>query len=90
MGREAAKIEGDEIVIRVPIEAIPHAASVAFDEQYGEGEHDISVVDAPVFAKELLRELVAEKEDGTTLVDEMLDKACVRAAENGAFGLSES
>lgn len=90
MGMELAQIEGGEIVIRIKIDAIPFAASVAFDEQYGFEQHNIAVVDAPLFAKDLLGELQNEKEDGTTLVDEMLDTACVRAAENGAFGLSEA
>ena len=86
--RELAAIEGDEIVIRVPISAIPEAASVAFDEQYGEN-HDVNVIDAPVFARELLSALLDESEDGTTLIHEMLDKACIRCAEDGAEGLSE-
>jgi hypothetical protein len=87
---ELANIEGEEIVIRIPFSAIPDAALVAFDEQYGFEQHDISVVDTAAFAKELRCELSRESEDGTTLVHLMLDKACVNAAENGAFGLSEA
>lgn len=86
---EMAKIEGGEIVIRVPFEAIPDAAKVAFDEEWGEEEHGIAVVDAAVFAGELVRALNDEQEDGTTLADLMLDKACVNAAEDGAEGLTD-
>lgn len=86
---EMANIEGTEIVIRVPFDAIPDAAKVAFDEEWGEGEHGIAVVDPAVFAGELVRALNDEGEDGTTLVHQMLDKACVNAAEDGAEGLTD-
>jgi hypothetical protein len=84
---DMAKIEGTEIVIRIPLAALPNAASVAWDDAYG--EHDIAVVDLEAFAKDFVLELVREEEDGTTLVHLMLDKAAVKAAENGAFGLSD-
>lgn len=82
-----AAIEGDEIVIRVPIDALPTACQVAWDDRYG--DHDLRVVDARAFAEEFVRELNAEEEDGTTLVHLMLDQAAVNAAENGAEGLND-
>lgn len=83
-----AKIEGDEIVIRIPIAAIETAAPHAWDDQYGFGNHSISVSDPATFAKELVLELNRESETGVTLVHRALDQACVNAAENGAEGLS--
>jgi hypothetical protein len=80
-------IEADQIVIRVPILAVPHAAGVAFDNAYG--EHNYKVTDAAVFAGELVTELGREEEDGTTLIHLMLDKAVTRALENGAQGVDE-
>lgn len=84
-----AKIEAGEIVIRVPLAAIPCAALVAFDEQYGFEQHSLEVVDVDVFAGELVLELNRESEDGTTLVHLMLDRAVIRATENGAQGIED-
>lgn len=81
-----ASIESDEIVIRVPIAALPVAAPYAWDRHYG--QHDISIVNVNQFAKEVLLELLREEENGDTLIHKMLDRACVNAAENGAEGLS--
>lgn len=86
--RRLVELEGGEIVIRVPVDAVPHAAAIAFDRHYG--EHNIEVVDGDTFAIELLHELRKEDEQGNTLVDFMLDKACVRCAEAGAFGLNQA
>lgn len=80
------EIEADQIVIRIPILAVPHAASVAFDEAYG--EHNYSVTDAAKFAGEMVTELGREEEDGTTLIHRMLDKAVIRALEAGAEGVT--
>lgn len=79
------KIEGDEIVIRVPIDATPFAAGYAMLRAWGQ---EYPVTDARVFAAELVRELRKEEEDGTTLVHTMLDKAVLNAVENGAEGVS--
>jgi hypothetical protein len=87
MGMESAKIEGDEIVIRIPIAAIAHATEVACDEEYGFELHQIKVTDSSVFANEILAELVRESEDGTTRIDKMLDGAVIEAIEQGAAGI---
>ncbi|MGN5375848.1 hypothetical protein [Sphingomonas hankookensis] len=84
------ELDGGEIVIRVPIDAIPAAAAVAFDNHYGFEQHKIEVVDGDTFAIELLHELRKEAEDGSTLVHRMLDRACVLCAEAGAFGLNDA
>ena len=84
-----ANREGDDIVIRVPVAALPDAALVAFDEAWGFEQHTVKVVDADAFAKELIHQLNKEAENGDTAIHTMLDKACVWAAEDGAEGLSE-
>lgn len=88
MPDEYAKIEGEEIVIRIPISAIPEAVQVAFDHAYGFERHDFAVANAEVFAREILAELNSEQEDGTTPIDLLLDAAACKAMENGAEGLS--
>ncbi len=81
------EIEGGEIVIRIPIDALPIAAPIAFDGAYGFGNHAIAVTDVAAFAREFLIELKRESETGETAVTRMLDAAVVRAFENGAEGL---
>lgn len=76
------------ILITVPLSALRTAAAVAFDEAWGVEQHDIRVIDSSMFAADVLRELEAEDEDGTTLVHQMLDRAMIRAVEQGSEGIS--
>lgn len=85
--KEMVSIEGNQIVMRVPISAVRDAAGYAFEDAWG--QHNIEVIDEAEFAKELVTELRRERENGATMIHDMLDKACVRAAENGALGLSD-
>jgi hypothetical protein len=85
-----AVIEDDEIVIRVPIAALPHAVEVALENEGADPERKLFVANAYVFAGELVHALNAERDrDGSTPVDLMLDKAVVTAIGNGAFGVDE-
>lgn len=83
----AARIEGDEIVIRIPVSAIPKAAALAMDEMFGFGNHDFEVTDTDTFAKALVEALNEEEPNtGATLVHKALDGAVDRAVERGAEG----
>ncbi len=84
-----ANIEGDDIVIRIPIKSIADAAKVAFDEEYGFEEHSITVTDNRLAAEAIVRQLNDEEEDGTTLVHQILDKAVTNAFEDGDEGFSD-
>ena len=78
-----------EIVIRVPISALPTAAEVAFDRVLGFGNHSYRVTDKHVFAQEVVFELNRESENGGTPVHKVLDAACFAALEQGAEGVSD-
>lgn len=89
---DMAKIEGDEIVIRLSLDTLVTAtdACPAFTEQYDEATDSYrraEVADRAVWAREVVRELNSESEDGTTLVHLMFDKAFLQAAEQGAEGI---
>ncbi|TIW54190.1 MAG: hypothetical protein E5V54_22730 [Mesorhizobium sp.] len=76
------------IVIKVPASTLKRAAVMlpAF-EHYDEDSGDFlvpKIKDPKIFAKEVLRTLRSEEEDGTTLVHEMFDKAIEEAVEQGA------
>jgi len=81
--RELIEIVGDEIIIRVPVDALPDASSIAWDRR---STRKIVVTDIWAFAAELVRELRQERENGDTLVTNMLDGAVTKAIENGDLG----
>lgn len=80
--------QNEEIVIRIPVDAIPYCVEVACDEFYGP-DHGIHVVDLNEFKKEFLRALEHEEENGDTVLHKAFDKAIINAVEGGAFGLNE-
>jgi hypothetical protein len=83
---EMASIEGEDLVIRVPIAALADAAKVAFDEEYGLEQHDCRVADPRKAAKAVLRVLNSEDEQGSTPVHGLLDKAVIVSFEEGDEG----
>lgn len=85
-----AVIEGDNIVIRVPIAAIPVAFEAWPDApRNDEADPLYRVTDAATFAKGIVRYLNDESEDGTTRIHLMLDSAMNEALEQGEEGVEE-
>ncbi|MFV3077488.1 hypothetical protein [Niveispirillum fermenti] len=87
------KIEGDALIVRVPLDALatatelcPALDDLAFDD-YGK-PREIKVTDHKVWAGEVLCELTAEREDGTNLLDRAFDRAIRNAVDAGARGIS--
>lgn len=83
-----AVLEGNCIVIRVYVDALKQAV---------EGGNDLGTIDPPLrvtnarkFAKELVRELNDETEDGTTHIHELLDRCINEAANQGAEGIEDA
>lgn len=82
-----AIIENDEIVIRVPFKYLPTIvegawALNALDKRF-------KLTDAALFAKNMVRALNDEDEQGTTMIHKMFDKAINEALEQGAEGIEE-
>lgn len=82
---DLANIEGDELVIRLPLVHLV-TATEGCPALYGD-EQPPKVTDPAVWAWEVARELNREAEDGTTLVHLMFDRAFERAADQGAEGI---
>lgn len=78
-----AGIEGDAIVIRLTAEAC--AFAFANDPQAREGRPP--VINKLQFLRDTLNELIAECEDGSTPLTDVLDRAMVKAMENGSDAL---
>jgi hypothetical protein len=88
-------VENDELVIRIGIDVL----AFAFDESDGNNPWSdelsdferLSQIENPLqFAKDVACELEDEREDGSTILTDLLDKACEQAAENGSLGLGGS
>ena len=78
-----AGIEGDAIVIRLTADAC--AFAFANDPQAREPRPP--VINKQQFLRDTLNELTAEREDGSTPLTDMLDRAMVKAMENGSDAL---
>lgn len=78
-----AGIEGDAIVIRLTADAC--AFAFANDPQAREPRPP--VINKRQFLRDTLNELTAEREDGSTPLTDMLDRAMVKAMENGSDAL---
>jgi hypothetical protein len=88
---DLAKVEGDELVIRLPVGAVITATSgcdrlSTYSEMHNR-YREVKVTDPAAWMAEVARELNREAEDGTTLVHIMFDTAFDRAADQGAEGI---
>ncbi len=86
---ELARIEGDEIVIRIPIASLGESHTVPGELMDDYLEPAVKVTDPVAFAQEMIRVLNAEDEEGTTAVHILLDETFVAAYEGGAEGIIE-
>ena len=82
---DMVKIEGDEIVIRIPIKDLSGAA---FEGLTDCDYEDDDGMDFDQLAKDIVSQLNAEEEDGSTKVNLMLDDAVRDASESGAHAFS--
>ena len=86
-GPARAVIEGDEIVIRLPIATIGVAVQAGNDLLVF--DVPIRVTDAALFAPEMVAALNDEDEEGTTPIMKLFDAAVWSAFEGGAEGIEE-
>lgn len=82
-----AIIEGDALVIRVSLAALPMVLEGAW--AMGKFDTRYKITDASEFAKELMHTLNREDEQGTTAIHKLFDQAILDAIEQGAFGIDE-
>lgn len=82
-----AFIEKGEIVIRVAVKALPLAYEAGTD--LGVHEPGFKITNARAFAKDLVRALNDEDEQGTNPIHRLFDDAMAEAIEQGADGVEE-
>ena len=85
MAGAIANIEGNQIVIRLDIDALPVAVEGGIS--LGVIREGAKVVDVQAFAKDVVDALNHDDEQGTTLVHLMFDQAFEDAFDDGAQGV---
>jgi hypothetical protein len=88
-----ASIKHGVLTIRIGVSTLANAAAhhpEFWDGESGLDKPNIPVTDKILFARAVLMELQAEEEDGTTMLQELLDEAMKRAVENGCDGIDDN
>jgi len=80
---DIAKVEGDEIVMRIKISDLNGAAWQGLSDVDPEID-DRESFDYTTLAEDMVSELNNESEDGSTPVHKLLDEAVTAAADNGS------
>ena len=84
------KIEDDCLVVRIGVGTIAVAATRCeyfWDGESGTDVPCVKVDDDRIFADEVLRMLLVEAENGSTLLTDMIDQAIINAVEGGCEGV---
>lgn len=81
----SAAVEGDELVIRIDVDTLCHAVTMAdnWPTDY-KGESCATIVNRALFVKELMNELQRENEQGATPLHFLFDEAALAAIEAGS------
>lgn len=84
-------IEGDDIVIRITMDALVHASESGVLATFSKLKNDfrtVKVFDPARWQKEMLHALKREADNGETPVNMMLDECLKWLVEQGAEGIS--
>jgi hypothetical protein len=83
-------IEDGKLIVSIGIDVLAWCARE--HPSFWNGEDDdtpnINVTDPEIFAREIQREMEKEAEDGSTLVNRMIDMAIQNAYEDGCQGVA--
>lgn len=87
-------VEGDELVIRIGIDTLAFSAEhcpLFYNEEKHMGAMGpyVKVEDKVELAKDVIRAMQHEEEDGSTPLSDMFDKAIEDAAEDGSCAFTE-
>lgn len=90
-----AKIEKGALVIRIGAQTLAHAVSYAdwanpWDDERDNYIRTFAILDVHEFAKDTIAELLREREDGSSLLSDVLDKASQNAVEDGSLATEEA
>ena len=91
----SCKLEGDELVIRIGIDTLAWAAQSErretafweYDYTVGDLVQRWKIIDNLEWAKDVIRELNREEEDGSSPLTNLLDKASENAVDQGSIAV---
>ena len=89
----ACRVTNGALVIEIGIETLAHAflrSDYAFELQGNDRDDPrkrFRIDDKEEFATDVVRELLAEAEDGSSMLTKLVDEACKRAVEEGSIAL---
>ena len=80
-------VEGDQLVIRIGVDTLAWCFEISednqpYDEKAGDFRRSFKVTDVHRFAKGVGIGLKDEREDGSTLLTDAIDAACINAVES--------
>jgi hypothetical protein len=86
-------VEGDQLVIRIGVDTLAFCFEIGennqpYDEKAGDFRREFKVTDRHKFAKGVGLGMQTEREDGSTLLIDVIDRACTKAVED-AMGVDE-
>lgn len=84
----SCSIVGDLLMISIGIDTLAHATVTECLVRDSGIPVGITILDKHEFARDVARAINAEREDGSTLLTDLLDKAAVMAFEDGSLGVS--
>lgn len=89
-----AEVEGDQLVIRIGLDTLAHAAehcTLFYHEEKHMGAMGpyCNVADKDELAKDVIRAMTREDEDGSTPLSDMFDQAIEDAADDGSCAFTE-
>jgi hypothetical protein len=87
-------IKNDCLIIQIGIGTLAFAFEHSeqnnpFDDDLNEFKRTYKIANKMEFAKDVLRELCDEAENGETIFTRLLDKACLSAVYNGSIGVED-
>ena len=89
-----AKVEHGQLVIAIGVQTLAHAGAFAdwanpFDEAADDYIRTFAIADEGEFAKDVVRAMLAEGEDGSIPLSDFLDRMAQAAIDDGSLGLHE-
>jgi hypothetical protein len=86
------KIEDDQLVIRIGIGTLAFSfensnQNMPYNEELKDYPKTYTICDPLEFAKDVIGMLRDEREDGSTILTDLLDKACMQAVNDGSIGV---
>lgn len=82
----SCEVENDQLLIRIGVETLKFCCNNPHSAPEKDGW---LITDAEGFAKDVIHELTDEREDGSTILTDLIDLAVEKAKENGSRHMEE-